>query len=132
MALRTLIIVLLAVAALSGCGRRGNLEVPGESTPAPSLYGAPLDVSPLDPGSVPAPPGQQELRPPARRRFFLAFLLWDFLAHAFEHKGGAFHAGEVPAPKIAGEVGTPFFCYSRASLSRHYRVFAEAFAGLDH
>jgi len=42
------------------------------------------------------------------------------------------HAEDVPVPTIAGEVGTPFYCYSTATLTRHYRVFEEAFAGLDH
>lgn len=35
-------------------------------------------------------------------------------------------------PRIAQEIGTPFYCYSTATLTRHYRVFDEAFAGLDH
>ena len=29
---------------------------------------------------------------------------------------------------MSEEVGTPFYCYSTATLERHYRVFAEAFA----
>ena len=29
-------------------------------------------------------------------------------------------------------VGTPFYCYSTATLTRHYKVFAEAFAGMEH
>ena len=32
---------------------------------------------------------------------------------------------------IRDRVGTPFYCYSTATLTRHYRVFAAAFAGLD-
>jgi len=52
--------------------------------------------------------------------------------HHFAHKGGVLHAEDVPVPKIAAEVGTPFYCYSTATLTRHYRVFDEAFAGLDH
>ena len=32
---------------------------------------------------------------------------------------------------LADTVGTPFYCYSTATLERHYRVFAEAFAGTD-
>jgi predicted small lipoprotein YifL len=76
MPLRTLIIILLAAAALSGCGRRGSLEAPGEPSPRAGSYGAPpADVSPLDPGSVPATPEQQQLQPPPRRRYFLDFLL---------------------------------------------------------
>ena len=33
--------------------------------------------------------------------------------------------------RIAEEIGTPFYCYSSATLERHYRVFAEAFADRD-
>lgn len=32
---------------------------------------------------------------------------------------------------LADEVGTPFYCYSAATIRRHYRVFSQAFAGLD-
>ncbi|MBX3578658.1 MAG: diaminopimelate decarboxylase [Rhizobiaceae bacterium] len=49
----------------------------------------------------------------------------------FEYRGGILHAEDVPVPEIAAEVGTPFYLYSTATLVRHYRVFAEAFAGLD-
>ncbi len=49
----------------------------------------------------------------------------------FEYRGGVLHAEDVPLPEIAGNVGTPFYCYSTATLVRHYRVFTEAFAGLD-
>jgi diaminopimelate decarboxylase len=52
--------------------------------------------------------------------------------HHFAHQAGVLHAEGVPVPKIAKEVGTPFYCYSTATLTRHYRVFDEAFAGLDH
>ncbi len=41
------------------------------------------------------------------------------------------YAEDVPIPDIAAAVGTPFYCYSRATLTRHYRVFSEAFADLD-
>ena len=44
----------------------------------------------------------------------------------FEYRGGVLHAEEVPLDKIADEVGTPFYCYSTATLTRHYRVFAAA------
>ncbi len=37
----------------------------------------------------------------------------------------------MPLETIAAAVGTPFYCYSTATLERHYRVFSEAFAGLD-
>ena len=32
---------------------------------------------------------------------------------------------------LADEVGTPFYCYSAATIRRHYQVFSQAFAGLD-
>jgi diaminopimelate decarboxylase len=41
------------------------------------------------------------------------------------------HAEDVPLPEIASAVGTPFYCYSTATLLRHYRVFKEAFGALD-
>ena len=40
------------------------------------------------------------------------------------------HAEEVDLSDLAAAVGTPFYCYSTATLERHYRVFAEAFAGI--
>ena len=52
--------------------------------------------------------------------------------HHFAHRDGVLHAEDVAVPAIAAAVGTPFYCYSTATLTRHYRVFAEAFAGLDH
>ena len=49
----------------------------------------------------------------------------------FEYRDGVLHAEDVPVPGIAAAVGTPFYCYSTATLTRHYNVFAEAFADLD-
>jgi diaminopimelate decarboxylase len=49
----------------------------------------------------------------------------------FSYQNGVLHAEDVPIPDIADAVGTPFYCYSRATLTRHYTVFAEAFTGLD-
>ncbi|MGE0845123.1 MAG: diaminopimelate decarboxylase [Flavobacteriaceae bacterium] len=51
--------------------------------------------------------------------------------HHFAYRDGVLHAEDVPLPVIAEAVGTPFYCYSSATLTRHYRVFEEAFAGLD-
>jgi diaminopimelate decarboxylase len=51
--------------------------------------------------------------------------------HHFAYRNGVLHAEDVPIPRIADAVGTPFYCYSTATLTRHYRVFSEAFAGLD-
>jgi diaminopimelate decarboxylase len=51
--------------------------------------------------------------------------------HHFAQRDGVLHAEDVPVPAIAKAVGTPFYCYSTATLTRHYRVFDEAFTGLD-
>ena len=51
--------------------------------------------------------------------------------HHFQYRGGVLHAEGVDLRKLAETVGTPFYCYSTATLERHYRVFAEAFAGTD-
>jgi diaminopimelate decarboxylase len=47
----------------------------------------------------------------------------------FEYRDGRFHAEDVDLAEIASAVGTPFYCYSTATLTRHFRVFADAFAG---
>ncbi|HQS71326.1 MAG: diaminopimelate decarboxylase [Novosphingobium sp. 28-62-57] len=44
----------------------------------------------------------------------------------FELKNGVLHAEDVPLPLIAAEVGTPVYVYSRATLTRHARVFRDA------
>ncbi|MEA2833531.1 MAG: diaminopimelate decarboxylase [Methylobacteriaceae bacterium] len=51
--------------------------------------------------------------------------------HHFDYRGGVLHAEDVALPALAEAVGTPFYCYSSATLTRHYRVFSEAFAGID-
>jgi diaminopimelate decarboxylase len=47
----------------------------------------------------------------------------------FDYRNGVLHAEAVSLLDIADRVGTPFYCYSTATLERHYRVFTEAFAG---
>src|SRR5262245_54308050 len=44
----------------------------------------------------------------------------------FEYRDGVLCAEDVPLTLIADEVGTPFYCYSSATLTRHYKVFAAA------
>src|SRR5579863_5257888 len=51
--------------------------------------------------------------------------------HHFSYRDGVLCAEDVPLARIAAEIGTPFYCYSTATLKRHYRVIAESFAGLD-
>ena len=47
----------------------------------------------------------------------------------FDYRNGVLHAEAVNLIDLADAVGTPFYCYSTATLERHYRVFSEAFAG---
>jgi diaminopimelate decarboxylase len=51
--------------------------------------------------------------------------------HHFDYRGGVLHAEAVDLNVLAEAVGTPFYCYSSATLERHYRVFAGAFADVD-
>lgn len=45
----------------------------------------------------------------------------------FSYRNGRLHAENVDLADLAASVGTPFYCYSTATLERHYRVFADAF-----
>ena len=47
----------------------------------------------------------------------------------FDYRNGVLHAEAVNLIGLAQAVGTPFYCYSTATLERHYRVFNDAFAG---
>ena len=51
--------------------------------------------------------------------------------HHFAYRNGVLHAENVDLSVLADAVGTPFYCYSTATLERHYRVFAQAFADVD-
>ena len=46
----------------------------------------------------------------------------------FAYRNGVLHAEAVNLDALAASVGTPFYCYSTATLERHYKVFAGAFA----
>jgi diaminopimelate decarboxylase len=48
----------------------------------------------------------------------------------FQLRGGELFAEDVPLSRIAAEVGTPVYVYSRATLERHARVFREALAAI--
>jgi len=48
--------------------------------------------------------------------------------HHFAYRAGVLHAEDVALDRLAAEIGTPFYCYSAATLTRHYQVFAGAFA----
>src|SRR3981189_1778431 len=46
----------------------------------------------------------------------------------FDYRNGVLHAEAVDLSELADRVGRPFYCYSTATLERHYQVFSEAFA----
>src|SRR3954470_21698793 len=52
--------------------------------------------------------------------------------HHFAYRCGVLHAEDVDLHMLAGEVDTPFYCYSTATLQRHYKVFDAAFDGVEH
>lgn len=50
----------------------------------------------------------------------------------FEIRNGQLFAEDVALSRIADEVGTPCYVYSRATLERHWHAFDSVFAGHDH
>ncbi|MGB0958703.1 MAG: diaminopimelate decarboxylase [Halocynthiibacter sp.] len=50
----------------------------------------------------------------------------------FLYKDGQLHAEDVAIADIAASVGTPFYVYSTATLQRHFKLFDDALAGMDH
>lgn len=52
--------------------------------------------------------------------------------HHFTYKDGTLHVEDVDLVSLSKSVGTPYYCYSTATLERHYQVLDEAFAGVKH
>jgi diaminopimelate decarboxylase len=50
----------------------------------------------------------------------------------FLYRDGVLHAEDVPVAEIAAQVGTPFYLYSTATLTRHFTLFDEALSGMPH
>jgi diaminopimelate decarboxylase len=50
----------------------------------------------------------------------------------FLYKNGVLHAEDVAIPDIVASVGAPFYVYSKATLTRHFQLFDDALAGMDH
>ncbi len=50
----------------------------------------------------------------------------------FLYRDGALFAEDVALTEIAEAVGTPFYVYSTATLTRHFRLFDEALDGMPH
>ncbi|MFM9846495.1 MAG: diaminopimelate decarboxylase [Hyphomicrobiaceae bacterium] len=46
--------------------------------------------------------------------------------HHFSYRNGVLHAEDVNLTHVAKAAGTPFYCYSTATIERHYRLFADA------
>ena len=132
---RLAVAVVLAL-ALAGCARKIPLEpAPGASLP-PAPYGRQMPLTSEELLALPAAGRARaqrgvaprirgargrSVRPAARR---LAAM------DHFHLRNGELHAEDVPLSRIAREVGTPVYVYSRATLERHARVFREALAPL--
>ena len=52
--------------------------------------------------------------------------------HHFHYRGDDLYCEDVPVARIASELGTPAYIYSHATLTRHFQVFDQAFAGVPH
>ena len=50
----------------------------------------------------------------------------------FKYIRDELYCEDVPVSRIAGDVGTPVYIYSHATLRRHFDVFDSAFKGLKH
>src|SRR6056300_461143 len=50
----------------------------------------------------------------------------------FLYKNGVLHAEDVAIPDSVASVGAPFYVYSTATLTRHFQLFDDALAGMDH
>jgi len=44
----------------------------------------------------------------------------------FGYRNGHYHAEDVPLRRIADDIGTPFYCYSRSAIESNYRAYTDA------
>ena len=51
--------------------------------------------------------------------------------HHFHYQDGVLHAESVALPELARGVETPFYCYSAATIRRHYTVFSQALSDMN-
>jgi diaminopimelate decarboxylase len=51
--------------------------------------------------------------------------------HHFAYRNGVLHAEAVNLVDLARAVATPFYCYSTATLTRHYEGFVDAFTDVS-
>lgn len=52
--------------------------------------------------------------------------------HDFQYKNNTLHCEDIAVPTVAEAVGTPFYLYSAATLTRHFTAFDQAFADIPH
>src|SRR4030042_3820200 len=52
--------------------------------------------------------------------------------HHFNYKNNGLFCEETSVNDIAEDVGTPFYLYSHATLTRHFRAFDDSFSGIRH
>jgi len=52
--------------------------------------------------------------------------------HHFNFQQNDLYCESVPVEKIAAEIGTPFFLYSKATLSHHFKAFDGPFSNIPH
>jgi diaminopimelate decarboxylase len=52
--------------------------------------------------------------------------------HHFAYKNDELYCEDVSVAYIAEQIGTPFYLYSYSTIKRHFMVFEDAFADLDH
>src|SRR5215831_3313970 len=75
--------------------------------------------------------GSRSRRAPPTDVFLSTFCSTERVMHHFAYRDGVLHAEAVNLDTLAASVGTPFYCYSTATLTRHYQVFARAFADVS-
>ena len=117
---------LVAALGLAGCGRKGGLDPPpgapaaADPSVAPGRRAAGLARRAAAVHTAAAAPHAARLAHRLSRT--------ERSMHHFDYRHGVLHAEAVDLVDLASAVGTPFYCYSTATLERHYQVFAEAFA----
>src|SRR5262249_46275238 len=115
---------LVAALGLAGCGRKSGLDPPPGATAADNSVSRPdLEPATRPDGKAIAGPQGPKRRTPINRLLNRARAV-----HSFVYRPGVLHAGSVNFVHLAQAVPAPFYCSSSATLSRHYEVFADAFA----
>src|SRR3984893_18114005 len=64
------------------------------------------------------------------RLFSIRYSDFELPMHHFAMRNGVMHADDVELPSLANEIATPFYCYSTATLKRHFDTFDSALCDL--